>query len=58
QTFACFLHQLSTLIGEIKLSGNYLAIKKIVTKSMHVVTFFNGSHYWGGQLKEEAKKHT
>lgn len=30
-------------------------MKKNVTKATRVVTFFNGSHYWGGQLKEQAK---
>ncbi|KAH7881892.1 hypothetical protein F5I97DRAFT_1939696 [Phlebopus sp. FC_14] len=40
-TFPCFLHGLNTIIGEI---------------STRVITFFNGLHYWGGQLKEEAQK--
>ncbi|KAJ7755888.1 ribonuclease H-like domain-containing protein, partial [Mycena metata] len=52
-TFACFLHSLNTLIGEI---CSYPLIKKIITKANRTVTFFNSSHYWGGQLKEEAKR--
>jgi hypothetical protein len=42
------------MIGEI---CSYPGMKTTVTKSTRVITFFNGSHYWGGQLKEEAKKH-
>ncbi|KAJ7449770.1 ribonuclease H-like domain-containing protein, partial [Mycena galericulata] len=52
-TFACFLHSLNTLVGEI---CSYPLIKKILTKANRAVTFFNGSHYWGGQLKDEAKR--
>jgi hypothetical protein len=42
------------MIGEICL---YSVMKTIVSKSSRVVTFFNGSHYWGGQLQEEAKRY-
>ncbi|KAF7364213.1 DUF659 domain-containing protein [Mycena sanguinolenta] len=28
----------------------------IITKANRSVTFFNGSHYWGGQLKDEAQR--
>ncbi|KAJ7229317.1 ribonuclease H-like domain-containing protein, partial [Mycena haematopus] len=52
-TFACFLHSLNTLIGEI---SSYPMIKKIISKANRTVTFFNGSHYWGGQLMAEAKR--
>jgi hypothetical protein len=31
-------------------------MKQHVTKATQVVTFFNGSHYWGDQLKEQVKK--
>jgi len=31
-------------------------MKHIVTWATCIVTFFNNSHYWGGQLKEQAKK--
>ncbi|KAJ7447979.1 hypothetical protein FB451DRAFT_1533637 [Mycena latifolia] len=37
-TFACFLHSLNTLVGEICL---YPLIKKIISKANRVVTFFN-----------------
>ncbi|KAG1787732.1 ribonuclease H-like domain-containing protein, partial [Suillus plorans] len=50
----CFLHSLNTLIGDIM---SFPEMKKIVTQTTHVVTFFNSSHYWGGQLNDEAKKH-
>ncbi|KAG1850460.1 hypothetical protein F4604DRAFT_1883669 [Suillus subluteus] len=52
-TFPCFLHGLNTIIGEI---CTHPFMKQHVTKATWVVTFFNGSHYWGGQLKEQAKK--
>ncbi|KAJ7906652.1 ribonuclease H-like domain-containing protein, partial [Mycena leptocephala] len=52
-TFACFLHSLNTLVGDI---CAYPRMKKIVTKANRTVTFFNGSHYWGGQLKSEAER--
>jgi len=52
-TFACFLHGLNTIIGEIT---SYPAMKKIVSKTTRIVTFFNSSHYWGGQLNVEVKK--
>ncbi|KAF8956104.1 ribonuclease H-like domain-containing protein [Flammula alnicola] len=51
-SFACFLHQLNTLIGEI---CAYPPMKKIITQATRTVTFFNSSHYWGGQMKEEAQ---
>jgi len=53
QIFACFLHGLNTIIGEIVA---YPAMKKIVAKVTRIVSFFNNSHYWGGQLDAEAKK--
>ncbi|KAF7333350.1 DUF659 domain-containing protein [Mycena venus] len=52
-TFACFLHSLNTLVGDI---CSYPLIKKIISKANRTVTFFNSSHYWGGQLKEEAAR--
>ncbi|KAF6759090.1 ribonuclease H-like domain-containing protein [Ephemerocybe angulata] len=52
-TFPCFLHLMNTCIGEI---CTYPEMKTVVTKAVRVVTFFNSSHYWGGQLKEEAAK--
>jgi uncharacterized membrane protein len=53
QIFACFLHGINTIIGEI---CAYPAMKKIISKTTRIVTFFNNSHYWGGQLNDEAKK--
>ncbi|KAG2117391.1 hypothetical protein BD769DRAFT_1629766 [Suillus cothurnatus] len=43
-TFPCFLHSLNTIIGEI---CAHPFMKQHVTKATRVVTFFNGSHYWG-----------
>jgi hypothetical protein len=31
-------------------------MKKIITQTTCIVAFFNNSHYWGGQLNDEAKK--
>ncbi|KDR66641.1 hypothetical protein GALMADRAFT_80557, partial [Galerina marginata CBS 339.88] len=42
----------NTLIGEI---CAYPPMKKIITQATRTVTFFNSSHYWGGQVKDEAK---
>ncbi|KAF7354485.1 DUF659 domain-containing protein [Mycena venus] len=52
-TFACFIHSLNTAVGEI---FAYPLIKSIITKANRTVTLFNGSHYWGGQLKAEAER--
>ncbi|KAI6008123.1 hypothetical protein F5J12DRAFT_679022, partial [Pisolithus orientalis] len=52
-TFACFLHSLNTLIGDIVACP---LMKKVMMKTTHVVTFFNSSHYWGGQLNDKAKR--
>ncbi|KAF9241820.1 ribonuclease H-like domain-containing protein [Melanogaster broomeanus] len=52
QAFRRKLH-LNTLIGDIVA---YPEMKKIITKTTRVVSFFNSSHYWGGQLNNEAKK--
>ncbi|KAE9397467.1 hypothetical protein BT96DRAFT_860176, partial [Gymnopus androsaceus JB14] len=51
--FACFLHTANTAVGEI---CAFPTIKKVISAANKVVTFFDSSHYWGGQLVEEAKK--
>ncbi|EAU80430.2 hypothetical protein CC1G_13294 [Coprinopsis cinerea okayama7 len=53
QLLFCFLHVLNTIIGKI---SSFSEVKPIITKSARIVSFFNSSHYWGGQLREEAKK--
>ena len=53
KSLPCFLHGLNNIIGEI---CAHPWMKRIVTQATHIVTFFNNSHYWGGQLKEQAKK--
>ncbi|KIK78248.1 hypothetical protein PAXRUDRAFT_164513, partial [Paxillus rubicundulus Ve08.2h10] len=53
QTFACFLHSLNTLIGEI---FAYPLMKKTVTQTTCIVMFFTSSHYWSGQPNDEVKQ--
>ncbi|KAF9243739.1 ribonuclease H-like domain-containing protein [Melanogaster broomeanus] len=43
---------LNTLIGEIVA---YPLMKKVITQTTRIATFFTSSHYWGGQLNDEAK---
>ncbi|KAJ7211665.1 ribonuclease H-like domain-containing protein [Mycena pura] len=50
-TMACWVHQTNTLVGEI---CRYPAAKSAIQRGNRVVTFFNNSHYWGGQLKGAA----
>ena len=45
------MHQLNTSIGEI---CRYPEAKAALQKANRIVTFFNGSHYWGGQLRTAA----
>ncbi|KAJ3501877.1 hypothetical protein NMY22_g18775 [Coprinellus aureogranulatus] len=52
-TLACFLHGLNTLVGRITAFPD---IKPIITKCAWIVSYFNSSHYWGGQLKLEAQQ--
>ncbi|KAF8512050.1 hypothetical protein JB92DRAFT_2830933 [Gautieria morchelliformis] len=42
---------LNTLIGKIVAHPE---MKKVITKNDKIVTFFNASHYWGGQLDQIA----
>ena len=35
---------------------SYPEMKKVVSQTTRIVSFFNSSHYWGGQLDLEAKK--
>ncbi|KAI5982193.1 ribonuclease H-like domain-containing protein [Pisolithus albus] len=51
--FPCFLHGVNTMIGEI---CSFPWMKWNIAKATKVVTFFNNSHYWGGQLKDQATK--
>jgi hypothetical protein len=44
---------MNTLLGEIFSHG---PMKKILSKTTRIVSFFNSSHFWGGQLSDEAKK--
>ncbi|KAF5342879.1 hypothetical protein D9758_016087 [Tetrapyrgos nigripes] len=51
-TFPCFLHGLNTIIGKIV---SYEPFKRILTGTARFVSYFNGSHFWGGQLEFAAK---
>ena len=42
------MHSINTIIGKIV---SYPRIKKIITLNSRIVSFFNSSHYWGGQLE-------
>ncbi|KAI0340324.1 hypothetical protein BDW22DRAFT_1334446 [Trametopsis cervina] len=52
-TLPCFLHGLGNIIGAI---AAFPVMKRILAKATRIVAFFEGSHYWGGQLDEEAQK--
>lgn len=49
----CFLHSMNTIIGKI---CTFLEMKAVIAKNVQIVSFFNHSHYWGGQLKSVAKE--
>ncbi|KIK19779.1 hypothetical protein PISMIDRAFT_658638 [Pisolithus microcarpus 441] len=51
--FPCFLHGMNTIIGKI---CSFPWMKWNIAKATKVVTFFNNSHYWGGQLKDQATR--
>ena len=51
---ACFLHGLNTTIGKII---SHPIAKRSISQCTRITSFFNGSHYWGGQLKKLAKEH-
>ncbi|TFY74736.1 hypothetical protein EWM64_g9276 [Hericium alpestre] len=50
-TTYCFMHGINTIIRKIT---TFPAMKTVVSKNARIVSFFRGSHYWGGQLKEKA----
>ncbi|RDB15798.1 hypothetical protein Hypma_003642 [Hypsizygus marmoreus] len=50
---ACFMHGINTTLGKI---SSYPSIKSMITKNSRIVSFFNSSHYWGGQLDVVAKE--
>jgi hypothetical protein len=45
------MHGINTIIGKVVA---FPSAKKAVSKNSRIVTFFNASHYWGGQLDEIA----
>ncbi|KAI0056370.1 hypothetical protein BV25DRAFT_1978033, partial [Artomyces pyxidatus] len=54
-TLYCFMHAVNNTIGRIT---SFPEIKAVITRNAKIVSFFNSSHYWGGQLKasEKAKR--
>ncbi|KAF8235667.1 hypothetical protein L208DRAFT_1255375, partial [Tricholoma matsutake] len=46
---ACFMHGINTIVGKI---AAWPKIKAMIMKNSCIVSFFNSSHYWGGQLNE------
>ncbi|KAF9531576.1 hypothetical protein CPB83DRAFT_833272 [Crepidotus variabilis] len=46
--FPCFMHSVNTIIGKITA---YPPVKDAISKNTRIVSFFNSSHYWGGQLE-------
>ena len=45
------MHAINTIIGKIVA---FPSAKQAVSKNTRIVTFFNTSHYWGGQLEAVA----
>ncbi|KDQ15260.1 hypothetical protein BOTBODRAFT_108857 [Botryobasidium botryosum FD-172 SS1] len=50
-TYPCILHKLNTIIGKMLA---FPAMKNVIRQNAKIVSFFNGSHYWGGQLHTTA----
>ncbi|EIN03308.1 hypothetical protein PUNSTDRAFT_31961, partial [Punctularia strigosozonata HHB-11173 SS5] len=46
-TIPCFMHGINTIIGKVVA---YPAMKRIASQNARIVSFFNSSHYWGGQV--------
>jgi hypothetical protein len=34
---------------------SYPAMKRVISQTARIVSFFNSSHYWGGQLENAAR---
>ena len=47
------MHSINTIIGKIV---SYPSVKKTITSNSRIVSFFNSSHYWGGQLEKICKE--
>lgn len=45
------MHGINTIVGKIVA---FPSAKQAISKNTRIVTFFNASHYWGGQLEEVA----
>ena len=53
KVFPCVLHGINTMIAAIII---YPSMKDVARKNTRLVSFFNNSHYWGGQLLEMSAK--
>ena len=47
------MHSINTIIGKIV---SYPSVKKTIISNSRIVSFFNSSHYWGGQLEKICKE--
>jgi len=47
------MHSINMIIGKIV---SYPSVKKTITSNSQIVSFFNSSHYWGGQLEKISKE--
>lgn len=45
------MHRINTIIGKI---CSYQAARLVLTNNVKIVSFFDGSHFWGGQLNTTA----
>ncbi|PCH44563.1 hypothetical protein WOLCODRAFT_90905 [Wolfiporia cocos MD-104 SS10] len=52
-TFPCFLHLMNTTIGKIM---DFSAVQDVLKKTACIISFFNSSHYCGGQLDNLVKE--
>lgn len=47
QPLACLMHGINNIVGKVVA---YPKAKAVIIKNSRIVSFFNLSHYWGGQL--------
>jgi len=52
QELPCFLHSINTIIGKIIA---FPLVKAALSRNTKIVSFFNTSHYWSGQLEKASK---
>jgi len=47
------MHSINMIIGKIV---SYPLVKKTITSNPQILSLFNSSHYWGGQLEKISKE--